>query len=80
MGLVIFIGVILIILMIFTPSWVQKEKERREKIAAQVMTGLVVAAIPGSHNTIEQQIKELPEKAIRLADALIAELDKERLK
>lgn len=49
---------------------------KREYFAAMALAGLCPMCIPGSHNTLGQMVKELPEKAVALADALIEELNK----
>lgn len=52
---------------------------KRELFAAQILTGLVVPAIAGSHNgNNEVEARHKCEMAVRLADALLAELAKER--
>lgn len=51
---------------------------KREYFSAAIMTGLVVPAIAGSHNTNNTaEIKHKVKMAIELADALIEELNKE---
>lgn len=49
---------------------------KREYFAALVLAGLSPMCIPGNHNTKNNMVKELPEKAVALADALIEELNK----
>lgn len=48
----------------------------RQHFAAMALQGLCVQAISGSHNQLKNMVAELPEKAVALADALIAELNK----
>lgn len=49
---------------------------KREWFAGMALAGLCPMCIPGSHNTTKQMVRELPEKAVALADALIEELNK----
>lgn len=53
----------------------RRHKERRERIATIVIAGLV--SLPLDSITPEQAIKAYTHFAVRYADALIAELDKE---
>lgn len=48
---------------------------KREYFAIQIATGLSVRAIAGRHNSIEQMEIEVPLYAVRLADALLKELE-----
>lgn len=50
---------------------------KRECFAAMAMQGLCVPAIPGSHNSDDQwENQSKAQHAVRLADALLAELAK----
>ena len=48
---------------------------KREYFAIQIATGLSVRAIAGRHNGIDEMEVELPLYAVRLADALLKELE-----
>ena len=48
---------------------------KREYFAIQIATGLSVRAIAGRHNGIDEMEVELPFYAVRLADALLKELE-----
>lgn len=52
---------------------------KREYFAAAAMTGIVVPAIAGSHNnlTVKSNAEWLAKNAVIMADAIIAELNKE---
>ena len=53
---------------------------KREYFAAMALQGLSVQAIAGHHNTPEpRNVKEKAEHAVMLADALLAELSKEKM-
>lgn len=49
---------------------------KREYIATHILTGLVVKAIPGGHNTPDNLIQENVPLAVMMADALLNELEK----
>lgn len=50
---------------------------KREFMATQILTGLVVPAIPGGHNAdSERENKYKAEHAVNLADALLEALSK----
>lgn len=49
---------------------------KREYFAIHILTGLSVVSIPGSHNRPDNQIQELVPQAVKMADALLSELDK----
>ena len=51
---------------------------KREYIAVQIAIGLSVQAIAGSHNMPENMARDLPATAVLIADALLAELDKQK--
>ncbi len=48
---------------------------KREFFAVTILSGLSVMAIPGNHNCTDQQLNELPTKAIKLADELLTQLE-----
>lgn len=52
------------------------EMTKREFFAGQIAIGLSVQAVAGSHNHIEFMEKDVPLYAVRITDALLAELEK----
>lgn len=51
---------------------------KREYFAGQIAIGLSVQAIAGGHNSLEYMEKDVPVFAVRIADALLAELEKSK--
>jgi hypothetical protein len=51
---------------------------KREYFACHIATGLSVQAIAGSHNGIKEMEVDVPFYAVRLADALLAELENKK--
>jgi hypothetical protein len=49
---------------------------KREYLAGQIAIGLSVQAIAGNHNSLNQMEISVPMYAVRIADALLAELEK----
>lgn len=49
---------------------------KREYLAGQIAIGLSVQAIAGNHNSLSQMEISVPIYAVRITDALLAELDK----
>lgn len=49
---------------------------KREYFAGQIATGLSVQAIAGGHNSLSDMEISVPMYAVRIADALLKELDK----
>lgn len=60
-------------------SFTQYGLTKREYLAGQIAIGLSVQAIAGNHNSLSQMEISVPIYSVRIADAILAELDKPKL-
>ncbi len=59
--------------------WHQLGLTKREYFAVHIATGLSVQAIAGRHNIPTEMAENVPYAAVMIADALLAELEKNNL-
>jgi hypothetical protein len=57
----------------------QEGLTKREYFAVHIATGLSVQAIAGRHNIPSEMARDVPAAAVMIADALLAELEKNNL-
>ena len=57
-------------------SFTQEGLTKREYFASQIAIGLSVQAIAGNHNSLSAMEISVPMYSVKIADAILAELDK----
>ena len=60
-------------------QYLQEGLTKREYFAVHIATGLSVQAIAGRHNIPTEMAENVPYAAVMIADALLAELEKNNL-